>query len=44
MSKIVKIGNVNIGGGNKIAIQSMATFRISDTARAIEEIKRLQTY
>ena len=42
MSKVVKIGNINIGGGNKIAIQSMATFRISDTARAVEEIKRLK--
>ncbi len=42
MSKVVKIGNINIGGGNKIAIQSMATFRISDTVRAVEEIKRLE--
>ena len=42
MSKQVSIGKVNIGGGNPIAIQSMATFKISDTQRAVEEIKRLK--
>ena len=42
MSKQVSIGKVNIGGNNPIAIQSMATFKISDTQRAIEEILRLK--
>ena len=42
MSKIVKIGNVAIGGGNPIAIQSMATFKISDVGRAQKECERLQ--
>ena len=42
MSKVVKIGGVAIGGGNKIAVQSMSTFKISDTARAAEECIRLK--
>ncbi len=42
MSKKVKIGKVTIGGGEKIAIQSMSTFRISDVGRAEEQALRLQ--
>lgn len=42
MSKKVKIGNLTIGGGEKVAIQSMATFKISDVNRAEQEIKRLK--
>ncbi len=42
MSRVVSIGNVNIGGNNKVAIQSMATFKIADTVRAAEECKRLK--
>ncbi len=42
MSKQVKIGNLFIGGGNKIAIQSMSTDKISDTVRAIELATSLQ--
>ena len=42
MSKQVKIGSLIIGGGAPIAIQSMATFKISDTGRAVEEINRLK--
>lgn len=42
MSRKVKIGNLYIGGGEKIAIQSMATFKIADTVRACEEIARLK--
>ena len=42
MSKIVKIGKVNIGGGNRIAVQSMSTFKISNVDRAIEECQRLK--
>lgn len=43
MSKKVSIGNLNIGGGEKIAVQSMATFKIADTARAIDECQRLKS-
>lgn len=42
MSKCVNIGGVVIGGGNKIAVQSMSTFKISDTVRAAEECIRLK--
>ena len=42
MSKQIKIGNISIGGKNKIAIQSMATFKISQVERAIEECIRLK--
>ena len=42
MSKKVKIGNLIIGGGEKIAIQSMATFKVSQIERAVEEAKRLK--
>ncbi len=43
MSKKVKIGNIYIGGGEKIAVQSMSVFKTSDTARAIEEAQKLQS-
>lgn len=43
MSKKVKIGNLIIGGGEKIAIQSMSTFKISDTQRAIDECIALKS-
>lgn len=42
MSKVVSIGNVNIGGGNKIAIQSMSTFKIKEVDRAVNECVRLK--
>lgn len=42
MSKIVKIGNINIGGGNKIAVQSMSTLRLSDEKRAILQTLELE--
>jgi len=38
----VKIGNVIIGGGNRIAIQSMTTTVPSDTQKTIEQIKGLE--
>ncbi len=44
MSRKVKIGNVIIGGGNPIAIQSMSTFKISDTERAVEECLKLKAH
>jgi len=42
MSKKVKIGNIVIGGGEKIAIQSMSTFKISNVDRAIEQALALE--
>ena len=42
MSKVVKIGKLNIGGGNKIAIQSMSTLKTADTVRAIEQCQKLE--
>ena len=42
MSKKISIGNLEIGGGEKIAVQSMSTFRIADVPRAIDECKRLK--
>ena len=42
MSKKVKIGNVTIGGGEKIAIQSMSTLKISDVGAAAEQAQRLK--
>ncbi len=42
MSRKVKIGNLIIGGGEKIAIQSMATFKISSVERAIDECNKLK--
>ena len=43
MTKKVKIGNVYIGGGESVKIQSMSTFKISDVNRAIDECERLKT-
>lgn len=42
MSRKVKIGNVTIGGGEKIAIQSMSTLKISDVGAATEQAQRLK--
>ena len=42
MSRKVKIGNVTIGGGEKIAIQSMSTLKISDVGAAAEQAQRLK--
>ena len=42
MSKKVRIGNTVIGGGEKIAIQSMSTFKISNVDRAIEQALALE--
>ncbi len=42
MSKQVKIGNVNIGAKNRIAIQSMSTLKLSDTERAINQVLELE--
>ena len=37
MSKKVKIGNLYIGGGEKVAIQSMSTFKVSNIEKCIDE-------
>ncbi len=42
MSKRVKIGNVIIGCGEKIAVQSMSTLKIKNVSQAIEEAMRLK--
>lgn len=42
MSRKVKIGNVTIGGGEKIAVQSMSTLKISDVGAAAEQAQRLK--
>lgn len=41
MSKKISIGGVVIGGGEKVAIQSMSTLKISDEERAVEQAQRL---
>lgn len=42
MSKTVKIGNITIGGGNAIAVQSMTNTDTLDTSATFEQLKRLQ--
>ena len=42
MSKKVSIGNVIIGGGERVAVQSMATFKIAEIERAVDECQRLK--
>ncbi len=41
MSKKIKIGNLYIGGGERIKIQSMATCRLCDTDKAINTASEL---
>lgn len=40
--KVIKIGDVLIGGGNPIAIQSMTNTDTKDVAKTIEQIKELE--
>lgn len=42
MSKKVKISNLYIGGGERIAIQSMSTLKISDVGASADECLRLK--
>ncbi len=42
MSKKVKIGNIVIGGGERIAVQSMATTRLCDTENSLKQIEELK--
>lgn len=41
-TKQIKIGNVWIGGGNKIAIQSMTNTKTEDVESTVEQIHRLE--
>ena len=42
MSKTVNIGGILIGGGNKVAVQSMTTFPPEQTEKTVEQLLRLQ--
>lgn len=41
-TKTIKIGNVAIGGNNPIVVQSMTTTDTRDTAKTIEQIRKLE--
>jgi len=43
-SRRVKIGNIYIGGGEKIAIQSMTTTPTADAKKTIEQIRELEAH
>lgn len=42
MSKKVKIGNIYIGGGERVAVQSMTTFKPADVNNSVNQIIDLQ--
>ena len=42
MSKIVNIGKITIGNGNRIAIQSMANVPTTDVCAVVDQISQLQ--
>lgn len=42
MSKEIKIGNIKIGGKNKVAVQSMTTTKNTDIAKTVKQIKELE--
>ena len=42
MTRSVKIGNITIGGGNRIAIQSMTNTDTADRESTLLQLKRLQ--
>lgn len=43
MTKKIRIGNIEIGGGNPVVIQSMTTVKTEKTDEIIDEINRLAT-
>lgn len=43
MSKAVKVGNVFIGGGHRISVQSMTNVKTDDAQSLIEQIKKLES-
>lgn len=42
MSRVVKVGNVLVGGGNKISVQTMTNVKTENANELIEQIKRLE--
>ncbi len=42
-SRIIKIGNIEIGGANPIAIQSMAKVKTSDIEKTVRQLKELES-
>ncbi|MBO4501720.1 MAG: flavodoxin-dependent (E)-4-hydroxy-3-methylbut-2-enyl-diphosphate synthase [Clostridia bacterium] len=42
ISKVVKIGNIQIGGGNPVAVQSMTNTDTADREKTLRQIKRLE--
>ncbi|MBR2988571.1 MAG: flavodoxin-dependent (E)-4-hydroxy-3-methylbut-2-enyl-diphosphate synthase [Clostridia bacterium] len=42
MSRVVKIGKIAIGGGNKIAVQSMTNTPTLDWAKTLEQLRQLK--
>ncbi|MBR2330350.1 MAG: flavodoxin-dependent (E)-4-hydroxy-3-methylbut-2-enyl-diphosphate synthase, partial [Clostridia bacterium] len=42
MSKVVKLGNRLLGGGNPVLVQSMANVKTSKIAEVVEQIKELE--
>ena len=42
-TKVIKIGNVSIGGGNPIAIQSMTNTKTEDVEATVKQIKALES-
>lgn len=41
-SKVIKVGNIVIGGGNDIIIQSMTNTPTTDVEKTVKQIKKLQ--
>ena len=42
MTKVVRVGDVLIGGGNPVVVQSMTNTDTSDIPATVEQIRRLQ--
>ena len=40
ISRVVKVGSVNIGGNNKIAVQTMTNTLTSNSKDTLEQIER----
>lgn len=42
MSKVIKVGNLYIGGGNRVSVQTMTNVRTENPTALIEQIKTLE--
>lgn len=42
MTRVVKVGDVPIGGGNPVAVQSMTSTKTEDVLATVDQIRRLQ--